>query len=369
MLRIVVLAEGKNENRVSLIPKDINKLASHYEVFVQTKSGDKCNYSDDDYIKAGAKIFVKLKYVIDPTAIVCKLSSLNSSEKALLTPQNIIITNPFYVNNPSEFYKILKKSLTIIGIENIMIKNNNTYLSTSAEAKANFALANLLYYSSRISDEKNGGLTIANINGVLIINYNVCAKVLISLLIRLGMKVILADSIITKEQVITDLQSNSQITGLNPILEVINSDFEKMVDIAKSVNAIVYTMDDNAKPSTIKVTYDMFVGMPKGSVFINLSMNKGTSCDFIEKPSTVKTPYIKKCDRTIINIENITSLYPISVSISISDLITTLLLNNKDNRTYSSLIANDLINVGLYTKAINGKITIVNNELKESLKL
>lgn len=57
MKKIGILKEIINgENRVILLPKDVREIAKKYEVFVESDAGLNLGYTNDDYIKYGAKI-------------------------------------------------------------------------------------------------------------------------------------------------------------------------------------------------------------------------------------------------------------------------------------------------------------------------
>ena len=57
MKKIAILKETINgENRVILLPNDIDELTKKYEVYVETGAGKALGFSDSDYKKHGAII-------------------------------------------------------------------------------------------------------------------------------------------------------------------------------------------------------------------------------------------------------------------------------------------------------------------------
>lgn len=57
MKKVAVLKETINgENRVILLPKDIEDLARKYEVYVEKGAGEALGFSDNEYKKHGAII-------------------------------------------------------------------------------------------------------------------------------------------------------------------------------------------------------------------------------------------------------------------------------------------------------------------------
>ena len=56
-MRLGILTEPEGENRVAIVPNSVKKLVKKgLEVFVESGAGDKSNYSDSEYISAGANI-------------------------------------------------------------------------------------------------------------------------------------------------------------------------------------------------------------------------------------------------------------------------------------------------------------------------
>jgi len=57
----ILVVSNKDSKCVSLIPKDVNKLVSSgIQVYVTSNTTKLCDYSNNDYINAGAKIIDKL---------------------------------------------------------------------------------------------------------------------------------------------------------------------------------------------------------------------------------------------------------------------------------------------------------------------
>ena len=73
-MKIGILKEHKSEEkRVAIVPSTVSALSKKgYEFFLESDSGLLSNYSDNDYIEAGAKI-VSQNEVFD-CDIICKVN-------------------------------------------------------------------------------------------------------------------------------------------------------------------------------------------------------------------------------------------------------------------------------------------------------
>ena len=65
----------KDEGRVSLIPEHISQFTGIADIFIETGAGIGSGFSDEDYIKAGAKIVPTAHELYDISEIICKRTS------------------------------------------------------------------------------------------------------------------------------------------------------------------------------------------------------------------------------------------------------------------------------------------------------
>ena len=70
-MRLGVPKEPDNETRVAIVPSSLKKLMkAGFEVFVEKGAGISANYSDEEYVNAGASV-VNRKEVLGCENIIC----------------------------------------------------------------------------------------------------------------------------------------------------------------------------------------------------------------------------------------------------------------------------------------------------------
>ena len=91
-MKIGILKEHKSEEkRVAIVPSTVSALSKKgYEFFLESDSGLLSNYSDNDYIEAGAKI-VSQNEVFD-CDIICKVNAPSDEEVSLLKSGTLFIS-------------------------------------------------------------------------------------------------------------------------------------------------------------------------------------------------------------------------------------------------------------------------------------
>jgi len=82
-----------NENRVSLTPGGAQTLTQHgHTVYVETQAGKNSSFSDDAYVRAGAKILPTAEEVFATADMIMKVKEPIQVEYALIRPNQLIFT-------------------------------------------------------------------------------------------------------------------------------------------------------------------------------------------------------------------------------------------------------------------------------------
>ncbi|MDR1991853.1 MAG: alanine dehydrogenase [Mycoplasmataceae bacterium] len=106
-----------NENRVGLTPKAVETLVNNgNEVFVETNAGIGSGFSDDEYIKAGAKILPSAAQVWDNEMVV-KVKEPLESEYKYFKPGLLLFTYLHLADNLPLTKALLEKKVTGIAYE------------------------------------------------------------------------------------------------------------------------------------------------------------------------------------------------------------------------------------------------------------
>src|SRR5205085_5397986 len=120
-MRIGVPTEIKdNEYRVGLVPSGVSDLASDgHEVFVQQGAGEGSGFSDDEYIKASAKILVYADEVYEAADMIVKVKEPIDADLRRLKDGQLLFTYLHLAPVPDLTASLLEKKITGIAYETI----------------------------------------------------------------------------------------------------------------------------------------------------------------------------------------------------------------------------------------------------------
>ena len=103
-MRVGVPKEIKNhEYRVGLTPASVAELVTAgHEVVVETKAGLGIDFSDQDYLDAGATIAATAAEVFAGADMIVKVKEPQASEIALLEPRHVLFTYLHLAPDPAQ---------------------------------------------------------------------------------------------------------------------------------------------------------------------------------------------------------------------------------------------------------------------------
>lgn len=114
-MRLGVLTEPEGENRVAIVPNSVKKLMKKgLEVFIQKGAGEKSNYSNSDYLEAGANICSRDEAL--SCEIIMSIRMLESSE--LRKDMNLVcVADPF--RHPEKIKSCIDSNVTLFSMDMI----------------------------------------------------------------------------------------------------------------------------------------------------------------------------------------------------------------------------------------------------------
>ncbi len=114
-MRLGVLKEPKGENRVSIVPSSIKKLAKHgFEVLVESGAGQLAHHSDREYEENGAKVCDRGN-VLESDIVIC----ISMPDISGLTEGQILscVADPF--RKPESVSKAIASGITLLSMDMI----------------------------------------------------------------------------------------------------------------------------------------------------------------------------------------------------------------------------------------------------------
>src|ERR1043166_5044513 len=124
----------EQEQRVALLPSSTNELTKHgHSVLVETNAGLGSGYSDQDYVKAGAKIVEQAKEVFAGSDMIVKVKEPLKAEFPLLRRGQILFTYLHLAASKPLTEALLKSGVTGVAYETIQVGNRLPLLEPMSE--------------------------------------------------------------------------------------------------------------------------------------------------------------------------------------------------------------------------------------------
>jgi len=280
-----------DETRVALIPEHIAKLAEMgAHITVETGIGQKLNFSDEDYVKAGAALEADRSSLLQTADMVLRIRKPAMEEIDLLKEESTYVSllDPF--NERQLIEALMKKRITSISMEMI------PRITRAQKMDVLSSQANLAgYVAVIIAAERLDKIlpmmmtpagTIAPAR-VFVIGVGIAGLQAIATAKRLGARVDAFDTRpVVEEQVKSlgarfvkiDLGETGQTKdGYAKALteEQLQKQRTGMAKVCAAADVVITTAQVFGKKAPLIVTEDMVAGMSKGSVLVDLAVETG----------------------------------------------------------------------------------------------
>ena len=125
-MRVGVPKEIKNnEFRVGLTPASVAELsAAGHDVVVETKAGIGIDFSDQDYVDAGARIAPDAKSVFAGSDMIVKVKEPQAQEIALLESRHLLFTYLHLAADKPQAEGLMKSGATCIAYETVTSRSS-----------------------------------------------------------------------------------------------------------------------------------------------------------------------------------------------------------------------------------------------------
>jgi len=279
------------ETRVALIPEHIAKLTEMgAHMTVETGIGQKLNFSDEDYVKAGASLEADRSSLLQTADMVLRIRKPAMEEVDLLKEESTYVSllDPF--NERELIEALMKKRIASISMEMI------PRITRAQKMDVLSSQANLAgYVAVIIAAERLDKIfpmmmtpagTIAPAK-VFVIGVGIAGLQAIATAKRLGARVDAFDTrAVVEEQVKSlgarfvkiDLGETGQTKdGYAKALtdEQLQKQREGMARVCAAADVVITTAQVFGKKAPLIVTEDMVAGMSKGSVLVDLAVETG----------------------------------------------------------------------------------------------
>jgi alanine dehydrogenase len=286
-MRVGVPKEIKvHEYRVGLTPASVAELvAAGHDVVVETRAGEGIDFSDQDYVDAGASIAGTAAEVFAEADMIVKVKEPQASEIAVLEPRHVLFTYLHLAPDPDQTRGLIASGATCIAYETVTASDGSLpLLKPMSEVAGRMSIQVGAHY---LEKEQGGrGVLLGGVPGVA------PAKVAIlgggiagvnAAQMAVGMRA---------DVTIYDI-SNARLAELDMFFSSqIKTAYASKAAIARAVAKSELVIGAVLIPGAAApklVTRDMLKTMKRGSVLVDISIDQG-GCFETSRPTTHDHP-------------------------------------------------------------------------------
>jgi len=211
------------EYRVALTPAGVEMLvANGHQVLVETHAGEGSGFSDEEYLRAGARIVHHPKDVWSEAHLIIKVKEPLPSEYDYLRDGLLLFTYLHLAADETLTKTLLKKKVTAIGYETVELDNGSLPLLTPmSEVAGRMVVQIAAHYLEKMNGGRGkllGGVAGVRPADVLTVGAGVVGKNAAQIALRMGAHVTLIDKDLDKLRYLSEVLPNGGLLT-NGLLE------------------------------------------------------------------------------------------------------------------------------------------------------
>lgn len=333
------------ENRIALTPDAVSVLVSNgHQVTIEHNAGEAVHFADRDYSEAGAKIVYQREEVYKAPVIIKSAPVVEEDLPLLQFNQMIISPIHLSVLKAELLQKMMEKRITAISFENLKDDSGNFPIVRSMSEIAGSAV--MLIAAQYLGSANHGkGVLLGGISGiaptkVIILGAGIVGEYAARAALALGASVKVFDNSVYK---LKRLQNNIGQRLWTSVLEP-----RMLAKQLKTCEVAVGALSSQTGRTPVVVTDEMVSSMRKGSVIIDVSIDRG-GCFETSEITSHESPIFLKYGVIHYCVPNIPSGFARTASQAISNVLMPLLLEAGEEGGFEKLIWHNVhLRCGIY---------------------
>ena len=275
-----------NENRVGMTPAGVGELVRHgHEVLVQHTAGEGSGFSDEDYVKAGAKILQNMEFVYAEADMIVKVKEPIEPEYQMVKKGQLVFTYFHFACERELTDAMLKSGAVCLAYETVQLPNGALpLLLPMSEVAGRMATLNGAYYLQKTKGGK--GKLISGVPGVrparvLVLGGGIVGEAAARMAAGLGAQVMITDiSLPRLRQLENELPSN---------VRTLYSNEHNIRRELPTVDIVIGSVLVPGDKTPHLITRDMLGMMEPGTVLVDVAIDQG-GCFETSHPTTHSDP-------------------------------------------------------------------------------
>ncbi|HHV64622.1 MAG TPA: alanine dehydrogenase [Peptococcaceae bacterium] len=279
------------ENRVGMTPAGIDALVkAGHTCYVEKSAGLGSFFTDEEYVKAGAKILDTAEEVYAVADMIIKVKEPLESEYALLRENQILFTYLHLAPNPALTEALLKAKVIGIAYETVQLPNHSLpLLSPMSEVAGRMAIQ----VGAHLLEKTNGGrgVLLGGVSGVepakvVVIGGGIVGINAVKVAVGLGAQVTVVDISSARLAYLDDIFKGRIITLM--------SNSYNIAKAVKSADLVIGAVLIPGARAPKLVTEEMVKTMKPGAVILDVAIDQGGSIATMDRITTLDDPYYVK---------------------------------------------------------------------------
>ena len=275
-----------NENRVGMTPAGVAELVRRgHEVSVQHTAGEGSGFSDDEYVKAGARILPTIEAVYGECDMIVKVKEPIEEEYGLVRKGQLLFTYFHFASEKELTDAMLKSGAICLAYETVQLPNGSLpLLQPMSEVAGRMATLNGAYYLQKTQGGK--GKLISGVPGVspakvLVLGGGVVGEAAARMAAGLGADVIITDISLPRLRQL-DIETPANVHTLY-------SSEHNIRQLLPTVDIVIGSVLVPGDKTPHLITREMLKLMEPGTVLVDVAIDQG-GCFETSRPTTHSEP-------------------------------------------------------------------------------
>lgn len=275
-----------NENRVAATPAGVMEfIKKGHEVYIQSSAGDGSGFSDEDYLKAGAKILPGAKDIFEKSEMILKVKEPIEQEYELIKKDQLVFTYFHFASSEPLTQAMIKSNAVCLAYETVEGPDKSLpLLVPMSEVAGRMAIQQGAKYLEK--PMKGRGILLGGVPGVapakvLILGGGIVGTQAAKMAAGLGANVTLLDVNLNRLRYLDDVLPNN--------VETIYSNEYNIRKLIGEMDLIVGAVLIPGAKAPHLITRDMLKLMKPGTVLVDVAVDQG-GCIETCKPTTHADP-------------------------------------------------------------------------------
>lgn len=352
IMKIGIPKEIKNnENRVGMTPAGVAELIRHgHEVTVQHSAGENSGFSDEAYIKAGAKILPTIEDVYAGAEMIIKVKEPIKPEYKLIKKDQLVFTYFHFACDRELTDAMIESGAVCLAYETVETNDHHLpLLIPMSEVAGRMATINGAYYLQKTKGGK--GKLISGVPGVerakvLVLGGGTVGEAAAKMAAGLGADVWITDiSLPRLRQLEMELPIN---------IHTLYSNEHNIKELLPTTDIIIGSVLVPGDKAPHLITKDMLKLMEPGTVLVDVAIDQG-GCFETSKPTTHSDPVYMVDGILHYAVANIPGAVPHTSTIALTNATLKYALALADKGWEKACKDNIALYRGL--NIVNGKVT------------